>query len=425
MALLDSLLPLSSAGFCIGVMVATVILVIAAVLLLPRRPARRGRVGVLDMLLQAVALVLVSVLAVSSVALWINREYALYPTWSDLLMGPGTARTVDSLGAAGGDGLAMDPAQTASLQKAERAAVPASLRDPLHDAALQGVKDTSHGQWVTALVNGSASDVNSDLLIHLPAGYLQHPDRRYPVILAFGGYPGTPQAYEKVFHLGEQIDQRAAAGTMTDAIVVSPNVYPPHYDTECVNVSQGMGSGTAHTSHRAARRAQRGTQWETWIATDVPGFLHSHLRTVEDPSAWATFGDSAGGWCASMISVRHPDLARTSISMAGYFRPDYSKGQVWTAPDDPRYDLPRIVQEKQPPVTMYVFLGGQDPLPRPTLSAMTTAVSANPAGPTTLTVVETPRGGHAAPLWVAHTPEALTWLSTKVPAFEGSSGAQR
>lgn len=176
---------------------------------------------------------------------------------------------------------------------------------------------------------------------------------------------------------------------MRPSIVVIPVVYPGEVDTECVDPSSGV--------HRV----------ETWLTQDVPAWADSHLRTIAKPVARATLGYSAGGWCASMLSVRHPDFARTSISLAGYFVVEYDPQQVLTSPHDPAYDLPDIVAAQRPAVDMYFYSGAQDPYTQPSLGRMQRAVAA----PTSLTVVRSKHGGHLPLLWRQQLPHALTWLA--------------
>lgn len=424
MELINQWLPLTGLVLCVGAVVLTLLLMGVAAWLLPRRVLRKGRMGATDVLAQVGVMLLVTVLALASVGLWINRTFAMYTTWDDLILGAGEARTVTAVGGDNGNASGPSTNGTADLQRATTAAVPASLKDPRGDRALPGVKDTRDGQWIRTTLKGTASDVTSEVAIHLPAGYLQNPEKRYPVILAFSGIPGSPQSFENAFHLGTQLDDRAAQGTLASAIIVAPAVYPGQYDTECVDSSSDAAAhGSGGTSGKKKQK-QQGTQWETWIAEDVVGFAKKHLRTIEDPQAWTTFGYSAGGWCASMISVKHPDIARTSLSMAGYFQVQYTKGQEWTALDDPRYDLPRIVRETKPPVTMYLFAGEDDVLPRASLKRMQEAVASDPESRSALTAQMTPRGGHAMLVWIEHAPTVFDWLNENVPAFAGSKTSQ-
>lgn len=403
---LSGMVALRGLPLCIGVSVLALGALALSAVLLPRRCARRAAARMSDHLLQAGALVLVAVLALTACGLWINRTAAMYSSWTDLLHGSG-----DPVSSSYGAPSRAD-ADVARWPLAARAPVSALQAAPLRDPALPGLRRTAAGQWAEVRIPGRRSDVTSSALVHLPAGYLEHPHRRYPVILAFSGVPGSPAAFRDAFGIGALLDRLAARGAMASAIVVAPRVFPGQEDTECVDRSRAPRISRAGAS-------ARGTRWETWIAHDVADFARTHLRTIEDPAAWATFGYSAGGWCASMISVRHPELARTSISMAGYFEPVYASGQEWNAPDDPRYDLPRRVREDAPGVDMYLFTGGEDPLPARSLARMREALADGDGA--ALTVDRTPRGGHALTLWVEHSQSALLWLARTAPAFAGSA----
>lgn len=362
-------------------------------------------------LVQTLTLVLCTVLAMVATGIWLNRSFVFYGSWGDLL-DMGTQHVSTSLYGSGADegtvggaihesgnppGTAVPrtPEEVAAFEAALHAPVTGMPRTPLKDPALPGLTQSSDGQYVQVQIPGRSSDVSSTALVHLPAGYLEHPDRRYPVLLAFHGIPGSPVVWKDAFALGTRIDQLAARGQIQPTIVVMPLVFPGSHDTECVDPSSGHD------------------RYETWISQDIPAWIRDHLRPVESPFAWATAGYSAGGWCASMVSVRHPDLARASISLGGYFTLNYDKGQEWTRPDDPAYDLPAIVARDKPAVVMYFFSGGEDPLSQPSLGQMEKAVS----GPTSLTVRRTVHGGHIVTLWQGQLSASLTWLGGHAAGF--------
>ena len=352
-------------------------------------------------LAQVLALLLVSALVLVTVGLWVNRATGTVSSWEFLAEGPGELTVQARAGAPAERGSGAG-AEGAELGAAQSAPVTALQRAPLEDDALTGLRSTTHGQWITTSVP-AAGIASTEVMIHLPAGYLQHPDRRYPVILALSGIPGSPHTFERAFRLGHDMDRLAARGELSEAIVVAPTPYPGTYDTECVDAAPGTG----------AEALGGDGQYETYLAEAVPDWVRTHLRTVEHREAWASFGYSAGGWCANMLAVRHPDLVASAISLAGYFTPLYATGQEWRAADDPRYDLPSLAADSAPPVRLWFFSGADDPLPHPSLTLMQQAVRA----PTSLTVSSTPRGGHTASLWVQVTPTALRWLGSTAPGF--------
>ena len=387
---------------------------VVAVFGVPRRLRAPCTGAVGAALVQAVAFLLCLVLVLAAIGAWMNREFVFYGTWGDLLgTSPdavsaetfGGASDADGASDAGGASdangesaastLPTSPTELQALDAARTAAVPAALRAPLQDAELPGLADDDAGQDVTVTIPGPASGISRTAVVHLPPGYVSHPDRRYPVVLALHGIPGSPVVWEQAFHLGSLLDERATAGEIAPTIVVAPTAYPGRADTECVDAADGSALD------------------ETWLSQDVPAWIRAHLRTVEDPLAWATIGYSAGGWCASMLSVRHPELARASISLGGYFTPSYPKGKERTPVGDPRYDLPALVAQTHPPVAMYFFAGGKDPYAQPSLGDMQAAVAA----PTSLEVRRDETGGHMILGWVEQTPDALAWLARTAPGF--------
>lgn len=382
-----------------GAIIIGVVVVPRQLRTMGRHESETGRGAALRaVLLQSGTLLLCVILTLVTVLLWVNRSFIFFGSWEDMLSdGDMTSAafgaTVPAVAAAAQTDGALATARTAPVTKLQAT--------PLKDSALHGIRSTEGGQYLDVTINAHASDVTQGALVYLPKGYLQHPERRYPVLLAFSGIPGSPATWQQSFDIGGLTERMAAEGELQQAIILIPIVYPGRNDTECVDPSDGH------------------SRYETWLAQDLAGWAREHLRTIEDPQAWATIGYSAGGWCASMLSVRHPELARNSISLGGYFTVDYTKGQQHTAPDDPAYDLPTQMAEHAPPVQMYFFAGGEDKWAEPSLGRMQKAIRP----PASLTVERTTTGGHMVPLWIRHTPDSLRWLSRAAPAFAGASSA--
>lgn len=381
-----------------GSVVLAVIALIIGVTVVPRMIRRRPPVA--GALIQAVALVVCAALLLVAFGLVLNRQFVFFGSWQDLV-GGGDAVSAARYGGADGTAGSAGPtaAELSALLAAQSAPVHGLARTPLRDPTLARATRSDQGQYVAVTIDGPVSHHSQQVLIHLPAGYLSHPDARYPVLMAYSGIPGSPQTWARGFRIGERLHEQAQRGELVEPIVVMPVVYPGSHDTECVDAADGMG------------------KVETWLSRDVPAWVRTHLRPVESPWAWATIGYSAGGWCASMLSVRHPEMARASMSLGGYFTVDYAATQVRTRPDDPRYDLPPLVASRTPRVAMYFFAGGEDRLAGPSLARMEKAVT----DPTGLTVELTERGGHLVPLWVEHLDSALRWLPRSAPGFDPSA----
>jgi enterochelin esterase-like enzyme len=143
------------------------------------------------------------------------------------------------------------------------------------------------------------SKSTSQLDIYTPPGYTPNGSRRYPVLFeAPTGLPLWDQGTGVIGTLDTLID----SGEMPPTIVVFiDSSGAPHPDTECAD----------HVD---------GSQWfETYITTTVVSYVDRHYRTMTDPRARGIMGMSAGGFCAPMLALRHPDLYSISISFSGYF----------------------------------------------------------------------------------------------------------
>lgn len=176
-------------------------------------------------------------------------------------------------------------------------------------------------------------------------------------------------------------------------------MFPGKLDTECVDSADDR------------------TLFDTWLSVDVLSWISTNLRSVSPAEGGVMpLGYSAGGWCSAVLGVRHPDLFRASVNLAGYFTPEHAKGEQMRPDGDVEYGLPEVVRGDRPRTAMYLFAGGNDVESLDSLKLIVRAVKAAD-GPTSITVEKTEKGGHLIDLWVAATPGALTWLARTDPAF--------
>ncbi|MCG2624666.1 esterase family protein [Arthrobacter sp. I2-34] len=351
--------------------------VVVAVAVLPRHRTP----GLAKYLLQAVAIVLVSLLTLWTLFLKLNADNQWYASWADLFAdgATGPARTA-VVGAPLRQVSHPTPLARGHFSALQRH--PAS--NPAFGASLK--KTAPNGQWVSFAFSGPTTGITRQVELWLPPSYLARPDQAYPVITAFSGYPGSPSTYAKSLHYGSTVMDQVRHGLLREPIVVVPDMYPANLDTECVNGSEG--------------------KYESYVADDLVPWIRTNLRTVDNPQAWATSGYSAGGWCASMFSVRHPKVWANSINFAGYFSPDYSPRQHWVRAGDPRYNLGQVVARHKPDVAIWFFSGGEDRRPLRSLASFRPHVEA----PTTLVTNITPFGGHRLDVWRQQVGASLAWL---------------
>jgi hypothetical protein len=362
------------------------VLVVVTVSLVVWTWPRLAPTRVLTVLGRLGLLLLVNVSVLLLVFALVNDQFQFFSDWSDLT---GAASTQASTTRAGG--AAGSAANTPVV--APRVAGPASSSTLVSSAG----RDTVY------TVAGGASGVSSSVLVELPPGYADPANvaHRYPVLLGFGGYPSTVTQLATGFHVSDtlasmQSQHRLAA---TIAVFVQPWT-PPGRDTECVN---GPGGATI------------GDQVATWAGVDVPAWLRTHFRTAEVRSSWATWGISAGAYCASAVAMAHPETFSAAISLAGYFRPEWGNWHPFAA-GDPRaqpYDLVALSSARPPPIALWLFASQADALAYPAAVELMAAARS----PLSVTSQIASTGGHRYTAWTPWFPVALSWLARTARGF--------
>jgi S-formylglutathione hydrolase FrmB len=250
-------------------------------------------------------------------------------------------------------------------------------------------------------VSGPASHLSGRVVVLLPADYSQPSQRgrRYPVIEAFHGYPGTPEQWLGKMALGRVADAEVAAHRMSPPIIVAPQLeIPPGRDTECVDAGPGLPAV------------------ETWLTIDVPNWVARTFRVKFDRASWATAGVSAGGWCAAMAALLHPARYGAAMVFGGYFSP-YFGGQYRPFPptslQGQRYDLVGLTKRSPPPVAVWMETSHSDRTSYRSSARFLAAVRP----PLSVSLVEFAHAGHSVLLWAGLVPDALGWLESQVPGF--------
>lgn len=362
--------PLTLATAC----AVTAVLYVAAVALTPRLTARLW-----GALARALLIAACSLGVLASVGMWQNDANGWYVSWSDLL---GTDADPASTGAQG---------SPAGVAAADTGAAPAAphVTAPLPQPGRR---------LQTYEVTGTRSELRMQVLVYLPASYESSPQRSYPVVEALHGYPGTPAGWTGTMDVGAQIDAAVASHAIAESIVVVPQINQPlSRDGECVN-------GPAGTP-----------QLETWVTSDVPQFVRTHLRARTDRSAWAVMGYSEGGYCAAMAGVLHPQTYGAAVVLSGYFTPQFDGSAPVLPPGSARarrYDLVAAVATAPPTVALWVQAGRLSEY-WPQTRAFVQAVRP----PTSVTTSVQGNAGHRWDVWKAQVPVALSWLGHEIPGF--------
>jgi S-formylglutathione hydrolase FrmB len=309
--------------------------------------------------------------AVVLVAVMINDANKFYTSWLELL---GEHHTV-------GTTVALPGSQDAAVQT------------KLDNARAQG-----RGIVVTLKVPGTRSGVGTfDALVYLPVQYGQpeYAHRSFPVVELIAGSPGTPQTWTDSLDVARILDREIAAGRSEPFIAVMPSQdVAGGRDTQCVNIP-------------------RGPQVETYLTNDVRATITRAYRASTQNDAWAIMGYSSGGFCATNLAMRHPDLFAAAVSVAGYARPahDHQTGELFAhniALRNQNTPIWRASNLPPPDIALLLMATAQDPGTDRDAAALAAAARY----PLSVTRLSLRHGGHNFEVWRAEEPTAFAWLST-------------
>ncbi len=137
----------------------------------------------------------------------------------------------------------------------------------------------------------------ANVQILLPAGYDEHPGRRYPTLWLFHGTSGGASDWV-------QMGDAEATTAGRDLIVVMPDAGV-----------ESDGGGWFTDWVNGGRFGP--PMWETWHVKRLLPWIDSQLRTRTDRGGRAIFGLSQGGFGALSYAARHPELFGVAGSFSG------------------------------------------------------------------------------------------------------------
>lgn len=237
----------------------------------------------INFLLRLFIIVLCQVLALISIGLAVNRANGFYESWNDLL---GTSSNYTQS--------ATKVSSIAMITKAELA---------------KSDKLPYQSKLVRDVITGTQSQVSNVVYIDLPSAAVSDINKmipldsnRYRVVEFLTGFPSQPLMWVKVLAMDQELALYNQKHMGKEIIGVFPEInIAGHFDLECMNLPNNQPAA------------------ETWLSVDMHSYLAARLGMTD--SRWAIMGVSTGGWCAAMLSVRHPNLYSAAVSIAGYYRP--------------------------------------------------------------------------------------------------------
>ncbi len=151
-------------------------------------------------------------------------------------------------------------------------------------AAVEHIK--IHGTALEGNLEGDA--VDRDVIVILPPSYQKDKMRRYPVVYALHGYSIGAEQWTHEIHVPQTIEGAFALGSH-EMIVVLPD-------------SKTIYNGSMYSSSATTG------DFEKFIWHDVVSYIDAHYRTIPNRQSRGLVGHSMGGYGASRIGMKHPDV---------------------------------------------------------------------------------------------------------------------
>ncbi len=223
-----------------------------------------------------------------------------------------------------------------------------------------------HGTALEGNLEGDA--VDRDVIVVLPPGYSKDKHRRYPVVYALHGYSIGAEQWTHEIHVPQTVEGAFAQGAR-EMIVVLPD------------------SKTVHNGSMYSSSVTTG-DFEKFIYHDVVTYIDAHYRTIPNRESRGLVGHSMGGYGASRIGMKHPDVFGSLYIMspccmsarpAASFNPELAKTLEAVKTPEDSAKLPFLARAqlasaaawspdpKNPP--LYLDLPVKDGVPQPDILA--------------------------------------------------------
>ena len=143
-----------------------------------------------------------------------------------------------------------------------------------------------HGKALEGNLEGEA--VDRDVIVFLPPDYAHNLQQRYPVVYALHGYSIGAEQWTHEIHVPQTIEGAFAQGAQ-QMIVVLPD-------------SKTIYHGSMYSSSITTG------DFERFIAHDLVAYIDAHYRTLPQRESRGLVGHSMGGYGASRIGMKYPDV---------------------------------------------------------------------------------------------------------------------
>jgi S-formylglutathione hydrolase FrmB len=174
---------------------------------------------------------------------------------------------------------AMGPSLVAQVQTLVPPVIPGA-----GTVTVQSIK--IHGTALEGNLEGDA--VDRDVIVYLPPSYEKDTHRHYPVVYALHGFSIGAEQWTHEIHVPQTIEGAFAQGT-NEVIVVLPD------------------SKTRHNGSMYSSSVTTG-DFEKFIAHDVVADIDARYRTIPNRLSRGLVGHSMGGYGASRIGMKYPEV---------------------------------------------------------------------------------------------------------------------
>jgi enterochelin esterase-like enzyme len=159
--------------------------------------------------------------------------------------------------------------------------------DPVPNAKPAAVERIKiHGASLEGNLEGEA--VDREAFVFLPPSYEKDKKRRYPVVYALHGFFIGAEQWTHEIHVPQTVEGAFALGSK-EMIVVLPD-------------SKTIYNGSMYSSSTTTG------DFENYVARDVVAYIDAHYRTIPNRQSRGLVGHSMGGYGASRIGMKHPDV---------------------------------------------------------------------------------------------------------------------
>lgn len=284
------------------------------------------------------------------------------------------------------------PQLTALARSGPSASEVDTPRSVLRAAMQRGVvlRVTIRGEY-TGIV--SAGDY-----VYLPPQYFR-PGRariRFPVVVAFGGYPNDPLNLMSLLRLPAIASRLRSARKIAPAVYVmlNPSVALPR-DTECTNIPAGL-------------------QVATFFGRDVPLAIGRTFRVRTGAANWGAIGYSTGAYCAVKMAMLYPAQFGAAVGLSGFYfaARDQATGNLYGGSVAYRHEnnlFWRLAHLPAPPVSVLIASSASG---EPSLAG-SLAFLRDVRAPMRGYSLILRHGGHNYSTWRRELPQSLVWLSRR------------